>query len=195
MAEALLRHRLGALDLDARVSSVGSLFDDRPAEPAAVAALARLGIDLSPHRARRLSPETVGPADLVVAMEQRHVREASVVPGGSFDKTFTLPDLVRRAEAAGARGTDPPETFTAWLGRLGADRNRADAVAARPDLEIDDPMGLSPRRFRRSATELAELIDRFVAVAWPEDADATADASRPPAGSLPQPDHPPLRSM
>jgi protein-tyrosine-phosphatase len=196
MAEALLRHRLGEIGVDVRVSSVGSLFDDRPAEPAAVAALARLDIDLGDHRARRLSPEIVGPADLVVAMEQRHVREVSMVPGGSFEKTFTLPDLVARAEASGPRGTHPAETFSGWLGRLGAGRTRADAMATRPDLEIDDPMGLSPRRFRRSATEIAALIDRFVALAWP-DAALTPTDERPDsvAGTSPHPDHPILRSM
>ena len=37
-------------------------------------------------------------------------------------------------------------------------------------------MGSSKRAFRRSADQLVDLIDRFMAVAWPEDLPVDGDA-------------------
>jgi protein-tyrosine-phosphatase len=174
MAEALLRRRAEELDLDLSVSSVGSLFDGRPAEDGALGAMKALGIDLTAHQARSLTPTIVGCADLVLGMEQAHVREVSVVPGGSFERTFTLPDLVARAERVAPRR--PGETPADWLARVGEGRSPADAMAAARHLEVADPMGMSKRHFRRCAAELSDLIDRLVAVAWPP----TSAPSAPP---------------
>ncbi len=165
MAEALLRRRADEQGLGCGVSSVGSLFDGRPAEDGAVAAMGAAGLDLAAHRARSLTPEIVAAADLVLGMEQAHVREATMVPGGSFERTFTLPDLVARAERTDPRA--PHEAPADWLARVGEGRTPADAMATAPDLEVADPMGMSRRRFRRCAAELSDLVDRLVAVAWP----------------------------
>lgn len=167
MAEALLRARAEAHHLHLQVSSAGSLFDGRPAEPGAVSALASRGVDLSDHRSRVYTPEMVGRADLVIGMEQAHVREVSVLPGASFWRTYTFPDLVQRAEQAGPRRDEP---FDVWLALLGAERSPSDLWADRADLEVADPMGAPARVFGRSATEIADLVDRFVTVAWPDDA-------------------------
>lgn len=164
MAEALLRERSRALGLDLAVCSAGSMFDDRPAERGAVAALARLDIDLAGHRSRVFTPEIVGRADLVITMEQRHVREISVVPGASFATTFTLPDLVARSTSVGPRGNEPVED---WLGRVGAGRSPAEVMSDRPDREIADPMGGPNRGFRRCAAQIDDLLGRFVTLAWP----------------------------
>lgn len=172
MAEALLRERSRDLGLDLVVSSAGSMFDDRPAERGAVAAMAKLGIDLGGHRSRIFTPEIVGGADLVIGMEQRHVREISVVPGASFTATYTLPDLVTRATSIGPRGQDPMEAMDVWLGRVGAGRSPADAMADQPHREIADPMGGSSRGFRRCASQLDDLLGRFVALAWPREANS-----------------------
>ncbi len=56
-----------------RVESAGThALHGNPAEPLAVAAMARRGIDLSSHRARRLNREMVRQADLVLTMETGH---------------------------------------------------------------------------------------------------------------------------
>lgn len=167
MAEALLRERSRALGLDLVVGSAGSMFDDRPAERGAVAAMAKLDIDLSGHRSRTFTPEIVGRAGLVIAMEQRHVREVSVIPGALFAVTFTLHDLVSRSTSVGPRGQESIET---WLGRVGAGRSPADAMMDQPHREVADPMGGSNRGFRRCAAQLDDLLDRFVALAWPSEA-------------------------
>lgn len=179
MAEALLRERSRSLGLELAVSSAGSMFDDRPAEGGAVAALAKLGIDLGQHRSRIVTPEIVSRADLVIGMEQRHVRDISVMPGASLAATFTLPDLVARGASLGPRG---PESSHDWLGRIGAGHSPADVLVSRPDLEVADPMGGSNRAFRRCAAELDDLVTRLLALAWPH-SPASRPGSGAPAGS------------
>lgn len=73
MGEALLRER--APQGVTRVFSAGiSALVDYPAEPEAVALLAEHGIDLSAHRAQQVTEETVGAADLLLAMDDSHLR-------------------------------------------------------------------------------------------------------------------------
>lgn len=175
MAEVLLRGRAEARGLDLTVSSAGSLFDGRAAERGALAAVGKLGLDLGSHRARTYDAELIAGADLVIPMEQRHVREISLLVPAAFRKTFTLPDLVARAERTGARR----EPLADWLGRLGAGRSPADVLATRPDLEVDDPIGGSNRAFRACAAELDQLLERFVRLAWPPGTDQDHDALAP----------------
>jgi protein-tyrosine phosphatase len=75
MAEALLRQRLAGR-AGARVESAGLAASvGKPADPIAQALLAERGLDLSAHRARQLEPKMLAGFDLVLAMEEGHVRE------------------------------------------------------------------------------------------------------------------------
>jgi protein-tyrosine phosphatase len=179
MAEGLLRARMEAAGLDVAVSSAGLLFDGRPAEPNAVAALARMDIDISEHLARKITPEILAPADLVLAMEHRHVREVALADSGALSRTFTLPDLVVRAEAAPRH---EGEAFAAWVSRLSSGRSTEELVRADPRLEVTDPMGGSKRVFRQNAGRLDELIGRLVTVLMPAIAEQeqTGAAAAPP---------------
>jgi protein-tyrosine phosphatase len=78
MAAFLLPAALPALIREqVRVESAGTFaLHGNPAEPLAVAAMARRRIDLSSHRARRLNREMVRQADLVLAMEIGHLEAA-----------------------------------------------------------------------------------------------------------------------
>jgi len=164
IAEALLRARLEAVGAPAQVSSGGLLFDGRGAEPGAVAALARDGLDLTSHVSRTITAEMVSQADLVITMEYRHIREVATLDPAALGRTFTLPELVARATAVGARHR---LSFADWLARLVQGRTADDVLRGDPTLEVTDPMGGSKRQFRRSADEVGELLDWFVALAWP----------------------------
>ena len=78
MAEGLLRHLLPQ-DIRDRiiVGSAGThaLHGNQP-EPNALEALNQWGIDISEHRARRLSSDIVRHADLILAMEKAHLEAA-----------------------------------------------------------------------------------------------------------------------
>ena len=50
-----------------------SALDGQSASSNAVTAMAEMGIDISGHRSRRLRPEMIDEADLVLAMEGHHL--------------------------------------------------------------------------------------------------------------------------
>jgi protein-tyrosine-phosphatase len=160
MAEALLRHRAEKLSLDLHASSAGLMYDGAPASEGAVEAMRRRGIDMSGHASRVVHAGLLGEADLVLCMARMHLREAIVMDRDAFGKTFTLKEFVRRAEDAGPRG---PEPFEEWLARVNAGRSAAALLGDDPSDEVRDPLGRSSRFYRRTAEELAKLVDQ---VAW-----------------------------
>jgi protein-tyrosine phosphatase len=167
MAEGFLRARLEDRGVAATVSSAGLAFDDRPATPEAVSAAGAWGVDIGRHASRVLDRAMVDRADLVIAMERLHAREAAVLVPGALAKTYPLKELVRRAEAAGPRRPDEP--FEAWLGRVGVGRRAADLLDVAVDDDVADPFQRSASVYAACAAELAALIDRLVVLAWPRD--------------------------
>lgn len=160
MAEGLLRQRLLAAGVDATVASAGLVTEDRPASRHGIDAMSRRGIDIDPHRSRRLTASLVHPTDLVIGMERQHVREVAVLEMGAFQRTFTLPELVRLARAHGPRRAD--ETVEAYLRRIGEGRRPADLLGERPDDEVADPIGRPARDYERTAVQLEELTGAVV---------------------------------
>lgn len=171
MAEVLLRARLAEVDPSVTVGSAGLLFDGRAAEPGAVAALARRGLDLGEHRAQTISAERLATASLVLAMEPRHVREVSVLDPSLFARTFTLPGFVARAELVGPRRG---EDLAGWVAQVGEHDEAARYLTDDPAEIVADPMGRSNRAFRACADELDALLSRLVALTWPTPAAGSA---------------------
>ncbi|MEI7035741.1 low molecular weight protein-tyrosine-phosphatase [Fulvimonas yonginensis] len=104
VAEFLFRRHLG--DRGIRVSSAGlGALVGSPMDENAIALLQERGIDASEHRARQLEPSMLREADLVLAMERRHlnslVRIAPEASGkaflfGKWDDGGDVPDPYRR---------------------------------------------------------------------------------------------------
>jgi protein-tyrosine phosphatase len=168
MAEVLLRHHLAGAGVEARVRSAGLLRGGAPASQGAKAALAERGLDLSAHRSRRLVPELLDTADVVVGMTREHVREAVVLDRDVLSRAFTLRDLVARAERNPPRGET--EAIGTWLARIGGGRRTDDLVGVGldPDLDIADPIGGPLEGYLRTADLLDDLLARLVARAWPQ---------------------------
>lgn len=163
MAAAILRAKLDAAGIEGvSVESAGLLPGGARATPEAAATVP--GLD--DHVSRRLTPELVAAADLVIGMTREHVREVAVADRESLGRAFTLKELVRRGEAAGPRAGEEP--LGAWLARVAAGRSPMDLLGASPDDDIDDPIGRSRSVYRRTAEELERLLDRLVALVWPE---------------------------
>jgi len=82
MAEGLLRQRFARRGRG-QVESAGlAALVGHVADPFAQALLAERGIDIAKHRARQLTQALVTGVDLVIAMEDGHVREIeALVPG------------------------------------------------------------------------------------------------------------------
>jgi protein-tyrosine phosphatase len=166
MGEALLRHRLAAAGIDAHVHSAGLVSQGVPASAHGVRAMAKRGLDLGAHRSRPMTAEMVAGADLVIGMAREHVREAVALVPEAFPRTFTLRELARRAGATGPRLG--PEPLDAWLARASAGRRPTDLLGEHPDDDVDDPMGSSRRAYERCATDIEGLVDRVVALAFPD---------------------------
>src|SRR5437868_5703052 len=126
MAAALLGRRLDEAGLKAVVSSAGLLFDGQPATDHGVAVMADRGLDTTGHRSRRLTPDVVAGADLIVGMARGHIREAVAMTPAALRRAFTLKELVRRGEELGGRS--PGEPLEEWLARLQAGRRPADLL-------------------------------------------------------------------
>ena len=165
MAEVMLRHRLDEHGVPAEVTSAGFVTEDRPASPPAVELLAGRGMDLRPHRSQRVTVDHLGDPDLVLCMERMHVREVAVLDRAAFGRTFTLPDLVRRAEATGPRRDD--EGVRDYLHRIGDGRRPADVLGVAPEDEVPDPYGRPAAAYRRTAQTLDQLLDLVVSHLFP----------------------------
>lgn len=161
----MLRTRLAEVGADAGVSSAGLLGDGVPASDGAVRVLAARGLDLAPHRSRRLSPDLVARSDLVVGLARAHVREAVLAVPDSIDRAFTLKEVVRQGEATGPRAAE--ETLAEWLSRVGAGRRHADLLGDDPVDDVADPIGLPDKAYRATAEELDELVRRLVVLLFP----------------------------
>lgn len=169
MAEGLLRHRLAERGIDATVDSAGLLPGGAPATPFALEALADRGIDLTAHRSRTLAePEVdLAAADLVVTMERRHLQEAVLLVPEVRSRTFTLVDLVRRAEAAAPRR--PDQDLRAWADHLASGRMHSELLGVGDD-SVADPIGEPRASYEATAALLDDLVTRLLDRAWPDTA-------------------------
>jgi len=172
MAAAMLRARLAERGVDAAITSAGFLTEDRPAPPPILELLDARGLDVREHRSRRLTADDLQAPDLVLCMERRHVREVAVLDRDAFERTFTLPELARRAQAHGPRRDG--ETVRDWLGRISAGRRPTDVLGAAPDDEVPDPYGRSSAAYRQAAEMIEHLLDVVVPHLYPSTGPAAA---------------------
>ena len=90
MAEALLRHALREQEeITVESAGLGAMVGHAASEHA-VDLLDERGIDISSHRARQLTPEMVGTADLVLVMESRHKKSIETADAAVRGKVFRL---------------------------------------------------------------------------------------------------------
>lgn len=96
LARQMLAHqrRIEPDDLEAaglRVLSAGvAAGGGEPANPHAVQAMQKQGIDLSGHRARELTPAMIHEADVIYTMTEAHRQAVVALAPSAADKTFTL---------------------------------------------------------------------------------------------------------
>jgi protein-tyrosine-phosphatase len=165
MAEALLRsalqRRLG--DAAPAVASAGTIArDGAPAMPEAVEAAAELGVDVSSHSARRLRPEDIRDADLIVGMAAEHLEDVQALVPEAESRTFTLKELVRLLEDTGPRPVDATSSDRGLADAVSDAHRRRTASPAIPDEDdVMDPLGLSLHGYRVVASELEDLCERL----------------------------------
>lgn len=181
----LLRMRLEARGVSARVRSAGLHIRERTMNDDLVRALRDRGIDLSGHRSHRLARGDVQNADLILIMEHHQVGDVTLLDPTAWSRTFTLKEVVRRSAAAGRRAPDEP--LDRWLARVGAGRTRLELVGAWRD-DVADPAGRSLFEVQRTVDELDDLTARFVDLAWPRASGRRRPARRRGRGPVDSPD-------
>ncbi len=156
MTEAFVRRAADALGVDVVVDSAGFLSQDEEATPVVVEIMGERGIDISGHRSRIVTAEMAHQADLVVAMERRHVRDLALLAPEAVARIDTLGGLVERLQGVTAE-SPAGRIAAATAPRLAGD------MLGRGDDEIDDPYGKSKKVNRETAGRLAELSDALIA--------------------------------
>jgi protein-tyrosine phosphatase len=160
MAEGFLRWHAADAGVDAHVHSAGLLEEGRVASAEGVQAMSGWGIDTSAHRSRRLTPELVAGADLVIGMAREHVREATLLVPEAFPRAFTLKELVRRGTDVGL--LMPGQPLDEWLAKVSAGRRMSDLLGSSADDDVADPIGQPLASYEATATELDDLTARLV---------------------------------
>ena len=104
-------------------------------------------------------------ADLVLGMEQAHVRYSVLLEPEAWFRSFTLKELVRRGSELGPR--PPVESPGAWLARAHEGRDRPDMLGDSPLDDVADPYGGPSSAYEAALTEIGDLVDRLVSLRWP----------------------------
>ena len=162
MAAALAAHLAAARSLDVDIASAGlAAREGEPATPAAVQALAEMGLDLSSHSARQLTATMVREAELILTMTAGHKEYILQKYPEARGKTFTLKEYVqgavdpalarRRLELAGEIAAREQEFAAAHRQELeelyretGKPGERARKETRRQQLEAELAAGLKP---------------------------------------------------
>ncbi|MGB2805634.1 MAG: low molecular weight protein arginine phosphatase [Candidatus Zixiibacteriota bacterium] len=139
MAEGILKKMLEDKGVDnLEVSSAGTHgLSNAPASLFAREVAGDRNIDLSGHRSRRLTPEMIREADLILAMSQEHLDYIKRIGGTAGDRTFLLKAFPRVHSASNKGGNGGV-------------------------LSIEDPIGSSPDDYERSFADIEKEIKRIL---------------------------------
>jgi protein-tyrosine phosphatase len=161
LGEGFLRRALQARlgDATPEVGSAGTFgWEGSGATSESVEAGAERGLDVSEHVARRLVPQLVEDAALVVTMTAEHRDEVVAMLPSAAARTFTLKELARLAEALPA-----PTTPADLESRVAAATSlRSRGFEGNPfDEDVTDPLGAPLDTYRAIAWEIETYADRM----------------------------------
>jgi len=163
MAHVILAELLKEAEPDVLVRSAGLLDGGLPSTREAIEVMARRNLDLGSHLSTTLSESLREPHDLIVGMASHHVREVVVLEPELLSRTFTLKDLVRRAEEGGPRHRG--ESLQTYLERLGEGRRTSEMMGNQDD--VADPIGQGISVYEETAKQIYDLVCRLKRNLWP----------------------------
>ena len=164
--ERLLGSRLGPA-ANVEVHSAGtSALVGAPIDGPVAELLREAGVDPTDFTARRLVPEHVRAADLVLVMTREHRSAVVAVEPAAVRRTLLLREAAVLATAITREGwpidvSGEAAARLAALPRL-AGRHRPD-IARMSDLEVEDPYQRSTDVYQRSVAVITEAVDALAA--------------------------------
>ncbi len=96
-AEALLQQKLAGKGITVSSAGLGALVD-KPVDASAAQVMAAAGLTLPEHRARQVTPEMLHAADLILAMEQRHLQKLHSLAPETRGKALLIGKWLDNAE-------------------------------------------------------------------------------------------------
>lgn len=174
MGEVFLKHHAQArgIEADYYIHSAGTgvygptvdgVFRGYPASERAQYVMEARGLTLEGHRSKRMVPELLDSADLVIAMAREHLRDALHLNPEVTERAFLFKELDELIQ----KGPLPPE-FERAIADLSSRRNSPwDAVALGWDADVDDPIGGDVSLFETCAAEIEMLTARTASALWP----------------------------
>lgn len=162
-----MRHRLLDRGCQAAIATAGFLEGGQPVPPEVLKTMDGVGIDLRGHLSRKLDARLLDAADLVVTMTGQHVVDTTGVSPDAWPRTFTIRELLARAEPVGT--WDSADDLASWVRRVGAGRTRAGVLGLPLADDIVDPMIRHRQRdFDRTRDELDGLVGRLADLLCPK---------------------------
>jgi len=154
MAEGFLRWEAERRGLDIAVRSTGThAWTGRAATIDGRRVMKELGVPIDDHRTLELDRDLVEWADLVIGMSREHSRDTIRAFPEAEKKTYTMKPFLELLPSL------PPYDETgAWLEEAFELRDRAAAIEQQ---DIEDPIGEREAAYRRVATEIQDLVERF----------------------------------
>lgn len=171
LIEFALRRRATTRGLPWVVTSAGTqAVPELPPHPHVLRLLTGRGEDALGWRSRRLTPEMLDSADLVLVATALHRSQVALLSPRALRRTYPLLQfaaLCRRTPG----GLPGPVSTTDWDGRLGAVRA---ALPLEPGTaDVADPIGRSLRFFRRTELLVDDAAAAVVGVGpWSDPVDA-----------------------
>ena len=181
LAEGFLRRvleeRFGQAAPD--VASAGTVgWEGSPAVVESVEAAAERNTDIRSHEARRLEPEQIIPASLIIGMTTEHRGAVGAMVPQAADRAFSLKEIVRILDdlPPAPQASSPIEALTNRVAQADA-RRRAGFDGNPHDEDIVDPLGMPTETFRAVAWEIDTLCDDLVRGIFGEDASVRTPAT------------------
>lgn len=169
MAEQLLRTRLAEQIPRAAgrfaISSAGTMdLAGAAMHPQAQQTLLEMGIDVPDHRARGLTAELVGQADLVLGLTRQHRAAAVLAAPAALRRTFTLLEFERLCAGMdrAALASRSPTKRAASVVEAAAARRGLCPPESPADDDVADPIGQSAASYTATAQLIDRPIRRFV---------------------------------
>ncbi|MCW3842579.1 low molecular weight phosphatase family protein [Micromonospora yasonensis] len=146
------------------VASAGTdALDGAGMHPYAVEVAAGTGADPAAFRARRLRPEHLTGATLVLTATRRQRSVCTSLAPAALHRTFTLRQFARLAAEAEAPAARDGSPLRAAVQAAALARGRLQPAAPEAD-DLRDPIGGSPADFRRCAEEIERSIRPVLAL-------------------------------